>query len=60
MDKALIAKLRDFSEKHDLPLILYCDNEHIFYHNTKDQFPIIWDDATESFTSFRVAIDPYT
>ena len=38
-----IKKFRDGIAK-GRPFVITCDNEHIFYDNIEDGFPIIWDD----------------
>lgn len=59
MDTAIIKTIRERAKKNGAPLIIDCDNERVFYDNAKDQFPIIWDDASESFTAITVNNDLY-
>lgn len=59
MDTAIVKKIRDEAIKNNSPLIVECDNDQIFYDNVQDQFPIVWDDSTESFTTIGVNNDYY-
>jgi len=60
MNKTDIKKMRDYADKYDIPMIVYGDNEHIFYHNTKDHYPLIWDDNNEVLISFQHNNDTYS
>lgn len=59
MDKATIKKMRDYADEHDIPMVIYGDNEHLFYHNTKDHYPLIWDDDNNMVFAFQHNNDPY-
>lgn len=46
MTKEQIIKFRDEIGK-ETPMKVICDNEHFFYDNLDEYFPIIWDDDNE-------------
>ena len=37
----------------DCCVLITCDNEHLFYHNSKNQPPLIWDWENELFIAFQ-------
>ena len=55
-----IKKFRDEIGK-DRPIIVTCDNQHIFYDNIEDSIPLIWDDSAQTLTCINVnTIDQYS
>ena len=50
MTKELLQKFRAEAGDNHI-LMIETDNQHIFYDNVKDSFPIIWDDTNETFTA---------
>ena len=52
MTLAEIKKIRE-EVGENKPMIIICDNEHIFYHNCGDTCPIILDDELERLISFE-------
>lgn len=54
-----IKKFRDEIGKGK-PIIVTCDNQHIFYENVEDSIPLIWDDEAQTLTAITVnTIDQY-
>lgn len=55
-----IKKFRDEIGKGK-PIIVTCDNQHIFYENVEDSIPLIWDDSAQTLTAITVNnIDQYS
>ena len=48
-----IKKFRDEIGKGK-PIIVTCDNQHIFYENVEDSIPLIWDDNAQTLTAITV------
>lgn len=51
-----IKKFRDEIGKGK-PIIVTCDNQHIFYENVEDSIPLIWDDNAQTLTAITVNTD---
>lgn len=54
-----IKKFRDETAKGK-PLMIICDNEHVFYDNVVGNFPVIWDDDAETLTTIIYSSDVYS
>ena len=48
-----IKKFRDEIGKGK-PIIITCDNQHMFYENVEDSIPLIWDDSAQTLTAITV------
>lgn len=56
-----IKKFRDEIGGVGKPLIVTCDNQHIFYENVEDSIPLIWDDDAQTLTAITVnTVDQYS
>lgn len=56
-----IKKFRDEIGGVGKPLIVTCDNQHIFYENIEDSIPLIWDDDAQTLTAITVnTVDQYS
>lgn len=49
-----IKKFRDEIGGTGKPMIVTCDNQHMFYENIEHSIPLIWDDDAQTLTAITI------